>query len=202
MNQSEFPTITSNLLKAREKSRLQGAIGFGFASHRLKLWRETFKPITKRSNRKGLISFIRQSLENCPIMNDEILNFSWVICKWLSWSLQALHEVCQGYWCEGEASNLCERQGSRKSLRHVSHQKQPISTRLSPQDFKHYWTNVSFIVNISADVLARCNAKQRLFNLDNGLKKKLKIQFQSMSFRLLSFRSQFGDVRHRALFRT
>ena len=26
-------TITSNLLKAREKSRVKGAIGFGFASH-------------------------------------------------------------------------------------------------------------------------------------------------------------------------
>ena len=30
MNQSEFQEITCNLLKAREKSRLQGAIGFGF----------------------------------------------------------------------------------------------------------------------------------------------------------------------------
>ena len=36
MNQSEFPAITCNLLKAREKSRLQDAIGFGFASHLLK----------------------------------------------------------------------------------------------------------------------------------------------------------------------
>ena len=61
MNQSEFPTITCNLLKAREKSRLHGVISFSFsfASHRLKIWRETFKPITKRSNRKGLITFNR-----------------------------------------------------------------------------------------------------------------------------------------------
>ena len=44
MNQSEFLAITCNLLKAREKSRVQGAIGFGFAfaSHWLKNWREIF----------------------------------------------------------------------------------------------------------------------------------------------------------------
>ena len=47
MNQSEFPAITGNLLKAREKSRLRDAIAFGFASHWLKNWREIFKPITR-----------------------------------------------------------------------------------------------------------------------------------------------------------
>jgi len=45
------------LLEAREKSRIQGAIGFGFASHWLKNWREIFKPITKRSNRSRAITF-------------------------------------------------------------------------------------------------------------------------------------------------
>ena len=30
-NQSEFLTVTCNLLKAREKSQVQGAVGFGFA---------------------------------------------------------------------------------------------------------------------------------------------------------------------------
>ena len=33
MNQSQFPAIACNSLKAREKSRVHGAIGFGFASH-------------------------------------------------------------------------------------------------------------------------------------------------------------------------
>ena len=56
-NQSEFLAITCNLLKAREKSRTQGRIGFAFASHRLKNWREIFKPITKRSNRNHVITF-------------------------------------------------------------------------------------------------------------------------------------------------
>ena len=46
INQSEFLEITSNLLKAREKSRVQGAIGFGFASHWLKNRRKIFEPIT------------------------------------------------------------------------------------------------------------------------------------------------------------
>ena len=50
-NQSQFLAITWNLLKAQEKSRAHGVIGFGFASHWLKNWRESFKPITKSSNR-------------------------------------------------------------------------------------------------------------------------------------------------------
>ena len=43
MNQSQFLAIFRNLLKAREKLRVQGVIGFGFASHWSKNWRETFK---------------------------------------------------------------------------------------------------------------------------------------------------------------
>ena len=39
------------------KSRVQGAIGFGFASHWQKNWREIFKLITERSSRNGVISF-------------------------------------------------------------------------------------------------------------------------------------------------
>ena len=56
MNQSEFLLITCYFLKAREKSRLQGAIAFGFATHWLKKWREAFKPITKRSNCNRVIT--------------------------------------------------------------------------------------------------------------------------------------------------
>ena len=56
MNQSKFLVITCNSLKAREKSRVHGAIGFGFASHWLKNWRESFEPITKRSNRNHVIT--------------------------------------------------------------------------------------------------------------------------------------------------
>ena len=57
MNQSQFLKITCNSLEAREKSRVQGAIGFGFASYWLKNWRESFKPITKRSNGNLVITF-------------------------------------------------------------------------------------------------------------------------------------------------
>ena len=57
MNQSQFLAITCNSLEARERSRVHGAIGFGFASHWLKNWRESFKPITKRSNRNHGITF-------------------------------------------------------------------------------------------------------------------------------------------------
>ena len=57
MNQSQFLAMTCNSLKAREKSRVHGAIGFGFASRWWKDCRESFKPITKRSNRNHVITF-------------------------------------------------------------------------------------------------------------------------------------------------
>ena len=57
MNQSQFLAITSNSLKAREQSRGHDAIGFDFASHWLKNWRESFTPITNRSNRNHVITF-------------------------------------------------------------------------------------------------------------------------------------------------
>ena len=49
IKQSEFLTITCNLLKAREKLGVQGAIGFGVVSHWLENWQEIFKPINKRA---------------------------------------------------------------------------------------------------------------------------------------------------------
>ena len=57
VNQSQFLAITCNSLKVREKSRVHGTISFGFASHWLKNWRESFKPITMRSNRNRVITF-------------------------------------------------------------------------------------------------------------------------------------------------
>jgi len=59
MNQSQFLTITCNSLEAWEEPRVHGAIGFGFgfASHWLKNWCESFKPITKRRNRNHVITF-------------------------------------------------------------------------------------------------------------------------------------------------
>ena len=57
MNQTQFLAITCNSLEAREKSRVHGAIGFAFASHWLKNWRESFNPITEGSNRNHVITF-------------------------------------------------------------------------------------------------------------------------------------------------
>ena len=57
-NQSEFLASVCNLLKAREKSREQGANTFGFRlAHWLKISRDIFKPITKRSNRNRGTTF-------------------------------------------------------------------------------------------------------------------------------------------------
>ena len=63
MKQSEFVAINANLLKAREKFRAQVAIGFCFASRRLKNWREILS--------NG--DYFPQSFENCP-------NFIWSHC--------------------------------------------------------------------------------------------------------------------------
>ena len=52
MNKSQFLAITCSSLEAREKSRVHG-----FDSHWLKNWRDSFEPITKRSNRNHVISF-------------------------------------------------------------------------------------------------------------------------------------------------
>ena len=57
MNQSQFLEVTCNSLKAREKLRVHGTIGFGFASHWLKNWRESFKPTTMSSNRNHVNTF-------------------------------------------------------------------------------------------------------------------------------------------------
>ena len=64
MNQSEFLAIACYLLKAREKSRAQDAIVYGFASHWLKTWSETFKPINQ-AKKSRLRDYFRLSLENC-----------------------------------------------------------------------------------------------------------------------------------------
>ena len=72
MNRSQVLAITCISLKAREKSRVHGAIGFGFASHWLKNWRESFKPITKRSNRNHVITFdshLKTALNNKSNIN-------------------------------------------------------------------------------------------------------------------------------------
>ena len=55
MNQSQFLAITCNSLEAQVKSCVHGVIGF--ASHWLKNWRESFEPITNRSNRNHVIIF-------------------------------------------------------------------------------------------------------------------------------------------------
>ena len=57
MHQSPYLAITGNSLEAREKSRAHGAIGFGFDFYWLKNWRDSLKPITKRSNRSHVITF-------------------------------------------------------------------------------------------------------------------------------------------------
>ena len=57
MNQSKSLAITCNLIKAREKSPVHVQSAIGFASNWLKNWRETFKPITRRSNCNHIVTF-------------------------------------------------------------------------------------------------------------------------------------------------
>ena len=56
MNQSQYLAATCNSLKAREESRVRGAIGFGLASHWLKRLASVFQPITKHSNRNRVFT--------------------------------------------------------------------------------------------------------------------------------------------------
>ena len=57
MNQSQFLAINCYSLEEWQKSGVRGAIGFGFDSQWLKNWPESFKPVTKRSNRNHVITF-------------------------------------------------------------------------------------------------------------------------------------------------
>ena len=95
MNQSQFLAITCNMLKAREKSRVQGAIGFGFASHWLKNWRDSFKPITQHSNCNHVITFdshLKTALTEFGSNNNYLILCRWnvgchrCICCLLLWS--------------------------------------------------------------------------------------------------------------------
>ena len=84
MNQSKFLAITCNSLKAREKSCIHSAIGFGFASHWLKNWRESFKPITKRSNRNHVITFdshLKTALIIIIVIKCYSYNFKLFLCS-------------------------------------------------------------------------------------------------------------------------
>ena len=105
MNQSQFLAITCKSLEAREKPRVRGAIGFGFYSHWLKNWRESFKPITKRSNRNHVITFdshfklaLVQSFAGmvfgllCPVFQPSCLTSSLLHLKHQQlWLLPAFH---------------------------------------------------------------------------------------------------------------
>ena len=69
MDQSEFEANTCNRRKARKNACDQVMIGFGFASHWLKKWREFCLPMTERSKAKPtqLPNYFRHSIENRSI---------------------------------------------------------------------------------------------------------------------------------------
>ena len=76
MNQSEFLTITCNLLKAREKSCVQAAIGFGSLLIGWKTRTRFLKPITKLS----VITFdsqLKTTLNTWGSGDVRIQNASW-----------------------------------------------------------------------------------------------------------------------------
>ena len=96
MNQSQFLAITCNSPEAREKSHVRTwyGFGFGFASHWLKNWRGSFKPITKRNNRNYLITFdslLKTALTLlwfCQVKRDcaeefESNNLPLIDCSWI-----------------------------------------------------------------------------------------------------------------------
>ena len=95
MNQSQFLAITCNSLEAREESRVQGAIGLGFASHWLKNWRESFKPITKRTNHNHVITFdshLKTALIRWRKVNGRS-SYPYALTLWNSWHVCTHHKV-------------------------------------------------------------------------------------------------------------
>ena len=64
MNQSEFLEITCSY--SSKCMKIHAAIGFGVASDWSKNWRESFKPIPKRSNSHRVIT-IDGNLKTAPI---------------------------------------------------------------------------------------------------------------------------------------
>ena len=96
-NQSQFLAILCNSLQAREKSRVHGAIGCGFASHWLKNWRESVKPITKRSNRDNIITFdshLKTALHylSCIVCFQSLINNTIIYAIVLKWTVKALQK--------------------------------------------------------------------------------------------------------------
>ena len=88
MNQSQFLAITCNSLEAREKSRVHNAIGFGFDSHWLKNWRESFKAITKRSNQNYVITFdshLQTALSTVFVLSEIDPSVATILCEHLEW---------------------------------------------------------------------------------------------------------------------
>ena len=68
-------TRGTNSAMNQSQSRVHGVIGFGFASHWLKNWRDPFGPITKRSNRNHVITFDSQ-LKTALLDEISLPNFS------------------------------------------------------------------------------------------------------------------------------
>ena len=92
MDQSQFPSTACNSFKMREKSLVHGVIGLGFAFQWLENWRESFRPITNRSNCNDVPNYFRHSFENCSNMRVSVwdsfffLGWIWIRCFCLSTS--------------------------------------------------------------------------------------------------------------------
>ena len=118
MNQSQLLAITCNSFKAQEKSHVHGAIGFGFASHWMKNWCESFKPITKRSDGNHVITFdshLKTALGIAVKNNNSLLNFLFFILELIWRSLASQHQTHGDYYC------LCSSWGMVWLRFHVSH---------------------------------------------------------------------------------
>ena len=79
-----FEAIPCSVLKAREKSHVHVAIGFGFPSHWLINWREIFEAINKPSNRNREITFDSHHLKTALT---NILELE----AWTQWIVYIMH---------------------------------------------------------------------------------------------------------------
>ena len=132
MNQSQFLAITCNSLEARERSRVQGAIGFAFASHWLKNWRGSFKPITKRSNRNHVITFdshLKTALRRYFAFLLSCFSVVWLLSsKILIYMKIVKSPVTNRYWCPVHTKTIVNANASKRIFLYPSTRRRSLFT--------------------------------------------------------------------------
>ena len=164
MNQSQFLAIKCNSLKAREKSRVHGAIGFDFASHWLKNWRESFQPITKRSNRNHVITF-DSHLQTA--LSSLVIAYFWNGCN--HQGLHSCARIVALLFTESRINNINDSINRQRCLRNICSQNNLNGKQSNPLS----WWQEQYPANITQEMQGKkskhlkCQRLRRIVKLWN-----------------------------------